>query len=192
MFLFKIIKSILWLIFLAFLGGFFYFVSLVPAVQTDRGDVITDAAIVLTGGKMRIEEGLKLLKEGKTHKLFISGVGSDKVITQVDSQLSFSDRRKAEFGKLATSTKGNALETKIWLKKNNVKTINLVTANYHMPRSLLEFRYYLNSDITIIPHPSFTSSFHREEYWKHLNSVKILVLEYCKTLLFLYEKNLVK
>jgi uncharacterized SAM-binding protein YcdF (DUF218 family) len=192
MFLFKIIRTVFWLGVFAFIGGFFYFVNLVPNSQSDRGDIITDAAVVLTGGKMRIEEGLNLLEEGKTRRVFISGVGSDKLIQQIRNRTNIININKIELGKLATSTRGNALETKAWLRKNNIKTISLVTANYHMPRSLLEFRHYLDSDVEIIPHPSFTSSFHRKEYWLHVNSIKILLLEYCKTLLFLYEKNLVK
>jgi len=192
MFLFSMIRAVLWLVVFAFIGGFFYFVTLVPEYQIDKGDVVTDAAVVLTGGKMRIEEGLKLLEEKKTRRVFISGVGSDKLMSQIRNRTNITNMSKVELGRLATSTKGNALETKAWLEKNNIKTISLVTANYHMPRSLLEFRYYLNSDVEIIPHPSFTSSFHRKEYWLHLNSIKILLLEYSKTLLFLYEKNLVK
>lgn len=192
MFLFSMIRAVLWLVVFAFIGGFCYFVTLVPEYQIDKGDVVTDAAVVLTGGKMRIEEGLKLLEEKKTRRVFISGVGSDKLMSQIRNRTNITNMSKVELGRLATSTKGNALETKAWLEKNNIKTISLVTANYHMPRSLLEFRYYLNSDVEIIPHPSFTSSFHRKEYWLHLNSIKILLLEYSKTLLFLYEKNLVK
>ena len=38
------------------------------------------------------------------------------------------------------NTNGNAIEAKQWIEQNGIKTITLVTANYHMPRSLLEFK----------------------------------------------------
>ena len=37
-------------------------------------DSPTDAIVVLTGGRLRLESGLALLADGKAKKLFISGV----------------------------------------------------------------------------------------------------------------------
>ena len=52
----------------------------------------------------------------------------------------------------ATNTQGNAHEAGIWLKKNNSKNSFLVTANYHMPRLILEFkRVNPRINLNIIP-----------------------------------------
>ena len=47
-------------------------------------------------------------------------------------------------------TKSNALETFKWVKKNNFKSVTLITSNYHMPRALIEFKKIL-FDIEIVP-----------------------------------------
>ena len=58
----------------------------------------------------------------------------------------------------ATSTMGNAIETADWIKKSGFNSIILVTANYHMPRSLMLFRHIM-PEIRIIPHPVFPIQF---------------------------------
>src|SRR3546814_4570320 len=57
-----------------------------------------------------------------------------------------------DLGFEAADTAGNALETAGWLNAHGYKSIRLVTANYHMPRSLVEFSRRLPG-ITIVPPP---------------------------------------
>ncbi|MBR1544894.1 MAG: YdcF family protein [Alphaproteobacteria bacterium] len=126
--------------------------------------------IVLTGETRRITDGIAELARGNSPKLFISGVYLqapiskviDKTISnlQKDKKLSSSaDSFKAKIstGK-AENTIENALESAIWVKKNNVETVRLITSFYHMPRSKLLFQKYLPKT-TIIYHPiSFSQS----------------------------------
>ena len=55
------------------LGGFAWFLGSSLWVSIDRASP-TDAIVVLTGGKSRLETGLELLAAGKAGKLFVSGV----------------------------------------------------------------------------------------------------------------------
>lgn len=193
MFLFNFLNKILWLGVLLWLIGLMYFITLVPLTQTDKGDIITDAAIVLTGGNKRIEEGFNLLRKKKSKYVFITGVDksvSKKQIMALYGNLDGVDQNKIDIGKDAISTRGNAIETKAWIEKNNIKTITLVTASYHMPRSLLEFKHAL-PDIKIITHPVFPEQFKIMELWKNPGSVLLLVKEYNRTLSILYEQHII-
>jgi len=193
MFLFKFLNKVLWLGILLWFIGLMYFISLVPITQTDKGDVITDAAIVLTGGNKRIEEGFHVLRQKKSKLMFITGVDkavSKKQIINLYGNSGGVDSNKVEIGKDAKSTRGNAIEAKAWIEKNNIKTITLVTANYHMPRSLLEFKHAL-PDIKIIAHPVFPDKFKIMELWNNPGSVLLLVKEYNRTLSILYERKII-
>ena len=193
MFLFKFLNKILWLCILVWFIGLMYFISLVPREQIDKGDVITDAAIVLTGGNNRIEEGFNILRQKKSKILFITGVDkavSKKQIMALYGNLPNLDQNKVEIGKEAKSTNGNAIEAKAWVEKNHIKSITLVTANYHMPRSLLEFRRAM-PDTKIIIHPVFPEKFKLMELWENPGSVILLVKEYNRTLSILYEQKII-
>lgn len=80
----------------------------------------------------------------------------------------------------AKNTQENAEETAAWLKKMSVTSLRLVTAAYHMPRSLLEFEHLL-PHITIIPHPVFPNGFNRSHWW-HESTFHLIFSEYNKFL----------
>ncbi len=116
--------------------------------------VKTDALVVLTGGSLRLETGLKLLSDGMAKKIFISGVhmGVDvKELLRVARINPSPLDCCIDLDYNADNTIENAIETAKWMNNNGYKSLRLVTANYHMPRSLLEFHNAM-PDITIYPH----------------------------------------
>lgn len=148
-----------------------------------------DAIIVLTGGNDRIAQGVKLLAKGKAEKLLISGVNrksefSDLLSVQgVDDLLAVGAglADKISLGRKAVNTVGNAEEAKEWASKNNVKSIILVTANYHMPRALVEFRKLLPST-EIEPYPVFPKNFNKKNWMDDKFVRDLIVREYNKYL----------
>lgn len=169
---------------LIWLGGLIWFAANLPH-QVDNPDRETDAIVVLTGGSGRVAQGIELLAEGRGQKLFISGVyrGVD-----VDALLNLV-REEPEnlvcciaLGYRADNTRGNALETAKWLRENDFRSLRLVTASYHMPRSLLEFHRVM-PDIVILPHPVFSDNFKQSDWWLWPGSAYLLASEYSKYLL---------
>ena len=79
------------------------------------------------------------------------------------------------------STIGNADETQLWMTAENYRSLRLVTANYHMPRSLLLFHKAM-PDIVIIPHPVTPDSVKLYEWWQHPGTIDLLATEYSKYL----------
>lgn len=127
------------------LAGFGLFLEYVRSMQPQNPQQPTDAIIVLTGGAQRVNKGLDLLSIGQGKKLFITGVNGHvslqeimnlwkRPIIQQDS-----DDCCIVLDHKARNTIQNAQETRTWAKQENIKTLRLVTSDYHMPRARLEF-----------------------------------------------------
>src|SRR5690606_30485275 len=135
-------------VFSLWLGGLILFVGQIPQAVDGPTDS-TDAIVVLTGGSDRVQEGLRLIAENRARKLFISGVHEGVNLTALlQSMAQISETMPAPeqiaccvvLGHSADDTEGNARETASWMAAQNFRSLRLVTADYHMPRSLLEFR----------------------------------------------------
>lgn len=163
--------------------GFFWYAADVPDQVTDA-ETPTDAIVVLTGGSERLDAGLALLRQKKARKLFVSGVyrGVD-----VNELLRLSRQKPEELeccvilGHTADNTAGNAIETAAWMRSEGFRSLRLVTANYHMRRSLAEFRHAM-PDVTIIPHPVFPDKVKHEQWWLWPGTAHLIATEYTKYL----------
>ena len=147
----------------------------------------TDAIVVLTGGSGRVHQGLELLAQRRAKKLFISGVyrGVDVRELLVVSQRSPADLDCCiALGYEADSTRGNARETADWMRAQGLGSLRLVTAAYHMPRSLLEFRRAM-PEIEIVPHPVFPEHLKQRDRWRWPGSASLIISEYNKYLVAL-------
>lgn len=160
------------------LGGLISFYQKIPAAQNQISKEY-DAVIVLTGGKGRISEGMELLRDKKAYRMLISGVHEDTKIEQIADDIDFAS---VTLGTKAYSTKGNAMESRKWIQKNEIGSIILVTANYHMPRSLSIFKREMPM-LEIKPQPVFPEKFSRENWYKSWNSMRLIFTEYTKYLL---------
>ena len=159
-----------------------YVASMPTEPQTST--VKVDAAIVLTGGAARIEHGFARVSEGVADQLFISGVNDETtpehiIMTVKQSVKNISDEQ-VTLGYKARSTIGNAMEAGWWIGENRITSIRLITANYHMPRSLLEFNDSLPADIHIITDPVFPDGFDISRWLSDSNSRRLVMSEYHK------------
>ena len=82
-------------------------------------------------------------------------------------------------GYWADDTAGNAAETAGWVNERGFQSIRLVTASYHMPRSLIEFRHAMPA-IRIIPHPVYPPRFKRSRWWLWPGTAALLASEFNK------------
>ena len=125
------------------------------------------------------------INEKKAKKLFVSGVYRGVDVRRLLA-LSQSNRQDLlcciELGYAAASTKGNAAETRAWIKAEGYRSIRLVTASYHMPRSIKEFRYQM-PDVTVIPHAVFPKQFKRNKWWLWPGTASLILTEYIKFLM---------
>ena len=94
--------------------------------------------------------------------------------------------REITLDEKSTNTVENAIEAAAWVKKNNIRSIRLVTSNYHMPRSMAEFRAN-NREVTILAHPVYSERV-RKNWWRSWRSFVLIASEYNK-FLYVWIKN---
>jgi uncharacterized SAM-binding protein YcdF (DUF218 family) len=165
------------------LAGLVYFATNLPQRVADPARR-TDAIVVLTGGSGRLRQAFELLEQDRAQQLFVSGVERSVEVAELLRINRIAPPELAccvVLGYKAGDTRGNALETAAWMGEQGFASLRLVTATYHMPRSLLEFRYAM-PEIEILPHPVFTKSFKQADWWRWPGSATLLASEYNKYL----------
>ena len=151
---FSFIGIILILTTLFIIFDFYKFYNLVHSFKNN--EKIYNNLVVLTGGTNRIKDTLKTFFSNKPNKinLLISGAGkgfSKKTLKNLFSSEIISEEIVEcciEIENKSKNTISNAVETLKWVKKNNFKTITLITSDYHMPRAIIEFKNII-SDLKI-------------------------------------------
>jgi uncharacterized SAM-binding protein YcdF (DUF218 family) len=164
--------------------GLTRFVDSIPRTVADDQRK-TDAIIVLTGGTLRLETGFALLSRRTAEKLLVSGVDKSVPLEEVLRVTGMTPEDMAccvTLGYMAEDTGSNASESAAWVRSNRISSVRLVTAGYHMPRSLLEFRAAL-PDVEIVPHPVFPKHVMLEDWWRRPGTASLVVGEYNKYLL---------
>ena len=138
---------------LAWLAGFVWFVHSVARPEAIRANA--DGIVVLTGGADRVAAGVHLLREGRGRVLLISGVGGGVDLETLAHSAGVEVGPLAgriTLGRAATSTTGNADETASWVYDQNLHSLLVVTASYHMMRAMTELGRTL-PDVRLIAAP---------------------------------------
>ncbi len=166
--------------------GLVRFVATLPAEIADD-HTRTDAIVVLTGGRDRLATGLTLLQGDYAPRLLISGVAEGITIDRLLEQLGMTGypaalRPRVTLGHRATSTVQNAREAADWCREEGFHSIRLVTAAYHMKRSLLEFQRTMPG-VRILPHPVFPEAVKQGQWWKYPGTLLLMTREYSKFLI---------
>ena len=167
---------------IAYAIGLVGFARAIPR-EVEDPDSTTDAIVVLTGGSLRLTAGFHLFTEHRAPLLFVSGVNREVEAASLPALVGADKEALAccvTLGHAAGDTIGNAEETAAWAAEHQIHSIRLVTAAYHMPRSLLEF-HRLMPDVTILPHPVFPTGFDRDRWWSAA-SISLVAGEYTKYL----------
>jgi uncharacterized SAM-binding protein YcdF (DUF218 family) len=170
-------------LFALWLGALAWFIAVGLLVRPDPSTV-TDAIIVLTGGRQRLETGLQLLAAGKARQLFISGVNQRIERDELLRALGPPAEQVAcciALGHEADNTVGNARETAGWMRQEGYRSLRLVTSWYHIERSILEFTRAMPG-ITIIAHPVFAPHRDPERWWSRREAPLLVVGEFHKYL----------
>jgi uncharacterized SAM-binding protein YcdF (DUF218 family) len=133
-------------------GGFCWFLyDVTHFSHTVPPPVITDGIVVLTGGRGRIEAGLELLKHNQANHLLISGVHDHVNLSVLLKGKDDFLKNRIELDYQATNTIENARAAREWATKHQIRSVIVVTADYHLRRSLLEFAISL-PDVHIYPY----------------------------------------
>jgi uncharacterized SAM-binding protein YcdF (DUF218 family) len=158
--------------------GFVWFVQ--SAGRAGPAPAHVDGIVAFTGGAERVETALRLLAEQRGDRLLLSGVGGGAELAQLAPRAGIDPvplASRVTLGRAATTTRGNAEETAAWARNNDIHSLLVVTAAYHMPRAIAELSRVL-PDVTLYSLPivsaertggaSMPLRLMAEEYMKYL------------------------
>ncbi len=169
--------------FIVFGLGFLLFSSTINVAR--MGAVAqADGIVVLTGGKSRINEGVRLLAAGKAKRLLISGVHAQTSVRQLSKLVPGAKplfNCCIDLGRTAHNTIGNAAETRSWVKQKGYNSLIIVTSVYHMRRSMAEFRAAM-PNTKLIPFAIESPNVKMDSWWSDMDTTMLLFSEYMKYL----------
>lgn len=150
----SLLSAIICLVILVF--GFFGYSYQIKNTSNLQYPSKSDGIVVLTGGANRIQTAFFLMDKELGDRLLVTGVNwrtSKGAIFGALNRDINNSKIKVDIDHLALDTIGNAKETASWAKRHNYKKIIIVTSNFHMSRSLLEFKREM-PNIKFIPYPA--------------------------------------
>ncbi len=142
------------LVLLLLLGiGFGRFLANLPAAASDL-TAQADGIVALTGEGSRLAPAVTLLEKGSGKRLLITGVNPQTSKPYLKKLLHGGDAFDccADLGFAALDTRGNAQEAAKWASARSYHSLIIVTADYHMPRSLVEFGAQMPG-VELVPYP---------------------------------------
>ena len=168
----------------AFVAGFFWFVHLVQDSQAEPARN-ADGIVALTGGPFRINDALDLLAAGRGQRLLISGVNPVTRAAEIsrlvpEHQRLFSCCVDMEHS--STNTTSNAVETRRWAEARGFRSLIIVTADFHMPRAMVELSHQLPG-VTLVPFAVVSEKVRVDSWWENPETARLLFLEYLKYIL---------
>ena len=170
---------------LLWVAGLFGFVDGIPTRSEPPPETArTDAIVVLTGGRGRVARGTDLLASGVAERMLISGVGANAAARDLIPKERLASHTLAccvTLGRAARNTRENAVETAGGVAANRVASLRLVTADFHIPRSLLEFRAHL-PQVEIVADPVTSENVRLALWWRWPGTAVLLAGEYNKYL----------
>lgn len=143
-----ILAGIFWL------AGFGWFLATLPESDALEAGVEIDGIVVLTGSPGRVQAGLDSLARGKGRRLLISGVNRDLARETILNAFGGAASAQAcciDLGREARDTHGNAIEAAEWAEQQGFRSLLVVTADYHLPRALLELGREMEN-VTLFAH----------------------------------------
>jgi uncharacterized SAM-binding protein YcdF (DUF218 family) len=176
-------------------AGLLAFVGRVQRSTPAPEPAVADAIVSLTGGSnMRLEAATRLLEDGKGQRLLVSGVNREATradirgVTRAGKSLYDCC---VDLGFTAADTIGNARETAEWARGKDYDDLIVVTADYHMPRALLELRAAM-PEAAFHPYPVATGALDARHWTESRSGQRRMVTEYSKYLAILGREGLRK
>lgn len=177
---------------LAFAVGFWDFALRIDTVEA-KPVRHADGIVALTGGAERVQDAITLLAERHGDRLLITGV--NPATTREDlarrlPQVHTVVECCIDLGYRAANTVGNARETAAWVRAHGIRSLIVVTSNYHMPRALAEIAYEL-PDLDVQAYPVVADRSRSDAAWSDARRLRLVLGEYVKYVIALARQSVV-
>jgi uncharacterized SAM-binding protein YcdF (DUF218 family) len=172
-------------------AGLFAFVDRVRDSTPAPEPKLADGIVTLTGANSnaRIAAAVGLLEDGKARRVLVSGVNreaSREDIRTVSRAVKRLYDCCVDLGFTAADTVGNARETAEWASAMRYRSLIVVTADYHLPRAMLELRAVMpEPQYRLQPYAVATPGIDARRWWRSPRTARLLVVEYSKYLAIL-------
>ena len=181
---------------LIWFSGLLAFADRVQNSTPDRAPATAQGIVALTGANSneRLATAMGLLEDGYGRRVLVSGV--NPMTSRADvRRVSRAVRRLydccVDLGFTAADTVGNARETADWATAMRYRQLIIVTADYHMPRAMLELNAMLRgTGVTTQAYAVPTPSLRARHWWRNPAAARLMVVEYCKYLAILAREGL--
>lgn len=143
-----------------------------------------EGIVVLTGSSGRIMAGLDLLQQRPQARMLITGVATAtrrEELTQAFGITSAQFACCVELDRVARDTVGNAEQTALWVQRNSINSIVVVTSASHLPRSIVELRRRLPA-IELYSLPTRVGDDEPLRWGQGISALRRFVVEYNKYL----------
>jgi len=140
--------------------GLMWFAIDIPDGHQEVLEDGVDGVVVFTGSPGRVRSGIAALQAELAERLLISGVDPELAPDVLRGAIT-TDRSLMDccidLGRAALDTEGNAREAIDWAQSHGMRRVGLVTADWHMRRSLVELSRY-DHELLIYPMPVATNA----------------------------------
>ena len=185
----RFLLRLLGLAVLVLIAGFVVFVFSLDTKMPQ--DAAADAIVALTGGAERLDVAAALMRGHAGERLLISGVDQSVTREEMKERLLLDGATFdccVDLGRAARDTRGNAEETTRWAAERHYDSLLVVTANYHMPRTLLELGRAM-PDVELKPYPVTPGEVKLSHWWSDGATFRLLAGEYLKYVASLLRVN---
>lgn len=118
--------------------GFLWFAMTLPQ---PAGNVKTDGVVALTGAGGRIQRGMDVLRRGQANRMLVAGVDSEVRPGEFAAEYKVDPALLAcciTLGYESVDTRSNALESSRWIAAQHIRSVRLVTTDWHMRRAAFD------------------------------------------------------
>jgi uncharacterized SAM-binding protein YcdF (DUF218 family) len=172
-------------------AGLFAFAGRVQQSTPAADPRPAEGIVALTGANSneRIGAAVDLHAAGFGKRVLVSGVNREATREDIRNATGAVKRLYdccVDLGFTAADTVGNARETADWAKAMRFSSLIVVTADYHMPRAMLELKAVLQPQgVALQAYPIATASLNARRWWRTPGGVRLMVVEYSKYLAIL-------
>ena len=109
--------------------------------------------MVLTGGPGRIQRGLDVLEAGHAQRMLVSGVDREVRPGEFQAEYKVPAALMAccvTLGFQSVDTRSNAREAAEWVAQNKIRSVRLVTTDWHMRRAAMELAGLLPDHVEVV------------------------------------------
>jgi uncharacterized SAM-binding protein YcdF (DUF218 family) len=145
-----------WLLRFGIIPVFLYVIGLawfMNSLPGPAGAERTDGIVVLTGGPGRLSRGFELIQRGVADRVLISGVATvvrpEELAAEYRVEMDLI-RCCVDLGRDATDTRTNGEEVAEWVRRHDMKSIRVVTNDWHMRRARKEISWRLGRGTEVV------------------------------------------